>query len=256
MAKLHELLAVEADTEGYYKKALVEVAALFKNKPTHFTGHHKTLKLLEDVSNAEELQTAEEEFVKITTTVPSELEYFEDVVSKYLDVVYQKDLSNQKACADIVLADGTTLASNVPATTLLGLESKLRAVRYVFEEIPTLQPGIDWKLDESQGQYIYLDQHPQTTTKTKKSFDFKILTQATDKHPAQVEKWNVDVPVGVFTRIKWSSALSVADKSKLLGKLDNVIQAVKKARQRANEQEVPQGKIAKKLFDYILDFNK
>jgi hypothetical protein len=134
----------------------------------------------------------------------------------------------------------------------LGLEAKLKSIRPIYDEIPTLPPGTEWESDPSFGKYVYKDKNANVTAKTKKTFDFKILTPATDKHPAQIEKWNIDVPVGYFTKTRWSSCLSVAQKSALLARLDKLAQAIKQARQRANGQEVDtKSKIGSKLFEYL-----
>jgi hypothetical protein len=39
----------------------------------------------------------------------------------------------------------------------------------------------------------------------------------------------------------------------MMTKLDTMISAVKRARMKANDTEVPTGKIAKGIFDYILN---
>ncbi len=252
MTVLHEIIAVEADKEGYVKRSYQEMITLFKNKVERFQGFERTLKLKgseEEVRNEEQ---AESEFKKLDTTVPKELVYLSKVVSDYFDVVYQKDLANQEAKADLVI-DGTTIASNVPATTLLGLETRLKNLRLVFDEIPTLSPGADWKIDEAMGTDIYKDQHPEIRPKTRKDFEYKILVQPTANHPAQVEKWNIDKEIGHFYKTKWSGCISVAAKSELLSKLDKLLQAVKQARQRANNQEVnTHARLGEKLFEYLL----
>lgn len=252
MASLHEILAVESDKEGYFKKAIPELIDLFKNKVQRFQGHTRTLKLLgEETVEKIEAEKAESENVSVTTTVPDELRYLSNLVTDYLDIIAQKDFANCNTKADVIV-DGEVLLKDIAATTLLSLENKLKAVRQIFEEIPTLQPGVAWEKDSSIGKYIYKDTNAEVRAKTKKTFDFKVLVPATDKHPAQIEKWDINVDVGYFTKIRWSGMLSVADKSLLLGRFDKLIQAIKQARQRANEFKITQVKVGDVLFDYIL----
>ena len=77
------------------------------------------------------------------------------------------------------------------------------------------------------------------------------MYDATKEHPAQVESITTDVAIGKITVNNWSGMLSPAQKSILLGKIDTLIRAVKKARQRANTTEVVKVNIGDKLFDFI-----
>lgn len=253
MTKLHEILAVESQKEGYFKDSLIEMINLFKNKLNHFSGFSKTLTLNgEDSPEKQAKELAESENQTLTTTVASELNYLSDVISDYFDVIAQKDDANQRAVADIVI-DGVVIATAIPATTLLSLENKLKQLRSVFDQIPTLQPGVDWKLDPTLGDHVYIDQNKIIRSKTKKGFDFKVLVSATDKHPAQVEKWDIVEDIGYFTTTRWCGMISVAEKSELLKRFDKLASAIKQARQRANEAEVNKIQLGNKLFSYLLN---
>ncbi len=245
MAKLHELLAVEADLKSTYNAILLETAKVFKHKGELFTGFVRTLKWFDD--NAPE---APEERKALSTTVPRRLDYQNEHVVRYLDAVFQKELANQQAKADIIV-DGKTLAENVPATYLLGLETKLKQLKSVYLEIPTLPPGISWKIDDTQGKDVFITQFPEETYKTEKKFKVQVLYEATKEHPAQVEKIPETENVGKYTRYTWSGAITAAEKSKLIGRIDKLLRAVKKARQRANNVDVKKDVIGKKLIDYI-----
>lgn len=249
--KLHEILAVEGTTEGHFKETLSETTTLFSKKVSHFSGFNKTLTLHgEETPEKIAKELSESENQTLTTTVSTELEYLAGVVTKYLDVIYQKDDANQRARADIII-DGVVIAAAVPATTLLSLENKLKQLRPIYDLIPTLQPGTNWVLDESLGKGVYVDSNKQVRSKTKKGFDFKVLTPATDKHPAQVEKWETVDDIGFTTLTRWTSMISVADKSALLSRFDELSKAVKQARQRANEVEVNLVHVGYALFNYL-----
>ena len=90
------------------------------------------------------------------------------------------------------------------------------------------------------------------TNKTKKTTAFTVMVPATDKHPAQIEKWAEDVVVGIYTLEKTSGMISPSHKSKLLSRVDNILQECKKARMRANCAEACTDKVASYLFDYIM----
>jgi len=243
--KLHELLAVEADLEGAAKKILAESIKTFKDKPGFFTGMVRELKMFEE---GEEKPPVERQ--EITTTVVAKLDYTKKPVIRWLDAVAQKERTNQDAKADLVV-DGAVIAKEVPATLLLALESRLKLVKAVYDAIPTLAPGKKWELDESQGPNVYRDVHPEEKYKTKKTFEHKVLYNATKEHPAQIERWEETKNVGKYVQSVWSGMISPAQKSRLLGRIDKLLEEVKKARQRANNTDVVKMHVGKLLFDYI-----
>ena len=245
MAKLHELLAVEGDLEGIYKKILDETARTFTKKVDRFFGAVRTMEWFEEGN-----PPVPAEHQALTTTVKDKLDYQKNAVIRYFDALLQKERTNQDAKADIII-DGVTIASGLPATFLLGLESRLKRVREVYDKIPTLPPNIKWEKDTTKGDDIYSRIHPEEQLKTEKIFKVQVLYDATKEHPAQVEKIPETKNVGVYKKEVWAGLLSPADKSALLGKIDKLIQAVKKARQRANTTEVVKTTIGKELFTYI-----
>ncbi len=245
MGKLHELIAVEPDIAGEAKRVMDEALAVF-GKRERFTGQTRTVKMFDESRQNEE--TVEHKVMD--TTVDAKLKYIHGAIVRALDAFVQKETTNTVACADIVI-DGDVLANNVPAAALLGLESRLKQIREVYESIPTLTPGIEWEWNEQIGAYS--QKHPEERIKTEKSLKWQQIAPPTDKHPAQrvVEKWNADVPVGKILSEEISGMISPAQKSKLIGRIDTLIRSVKQARQRANCAEVQNVDIGKKLIDYI-----
>lgn len=243
--KLHEILAVEGDLQNAYKAILDETVATFTKKTQLFVGYHRWLKNFDE--NAPE---SPQEHHNMETTVHDKLRYMEGHVVRYLDVVLEKERTNQEAKGDIVV-DGVTLAERVPATFLLGLEDKLRKLRGVYATIPTLPAGLSWIKAPQKGAHVYVTEHLEEKTKTSKTFQHTVLVSATKEHPAQIEKWQEDVPVGVYQRETWTGMISPAEKSTLLGRIDTLLRAVKKARQRANSTEVVKSNIGLQLFNFI-----
>jgi hypothetical protein len=247
MGKMHELLAVEGDLQGTVKKLSAETMRTF-SKSEGFLGQHRTLQMF-DASQQEKVVA--DEYREMTTTVPAKLDYLSKAIVKYFDAVLQKEATNQVAVADLVV-DGTIMATGVPATFLLGMESRLKEFRNVLEVIPTLAPGIAWVKDETAGKGVYRIQNADEKLKTAKTFMHKVLYEATDRHPAQIEKWEEQVAVGKYVTTVQSGMCSPAEKSELLGRTDILIQAVKKARMKANMTEVVERKVGDKMFNFIL----
>jgi hypothetical protein len=246
-AKLHEILAVESDVHNTYKKIAEEAHVTFAKKPTHFIETVTSLSMHEDKDKIED----KTDVSAMVETVPDKMDYVVKHAIRWFDVVSQKEATNQLAKADLVI-DDKVLIADVPATCLLGLESKLAEFRNLVMAIPTLQPGKEWERDPAKGPHVYRSKHPDVKTRTKKKMEFQKIADATDHHPAQVKDWITDVPVGRITEQVWSSMLSPSEKSELLGRVDRMIRAVKRARQRANNTEVVQTKIGKPIFDFIL----
>jgi len=246
---LHELLAVEGDLAGVAKKVIDEAEHTFRQKQDHFWGSHKTLKMFnEDRENEEAAGEAHKEMV---TTVDDKLKYVFEHVVNYYDAMLQKEATNQTARADLVV-DGKVLAKDVPATYLLGMESRLKALRTMCESIPTLSPGVRWIPDTERGEGVYRAEHPEVTNKTEQVLRFQEVSKATNQHKAQVETWKDNVPVGRYTTEKWCGAYSPAQKSDILGRVDQLIQAVKQARQRANTAPVIKCNVGKEIVDFIM----
>lgn len=248
MGKLYEVLAAEPDKEGISKKVQAEAINTFSKRQEHFRGHTKILKMFDDKRAQEE--AAAGEHTELTTTVDKKLDYVDKAVTSYLDVVLQKEVANQDARADLVV-DGETISENLPATFLLGLETRLKAHRKVLDVIPTLAPGIRWEEDKSLGDGVFRNAHKIIKQKTAKSVKSKIVVEPTEHHPAQVQAWNEDINVGQFETESISGMISPAKKSQMLGRMDALIQGTKQARMRANAQEAGKQEIGQKLMDYI-----
>jgi hypothetical protein len=241
MAKLHEILAVENDKKAIAEKVLKETVKTFADKKAHFNQTTIVVKPYKETDKFEEPKNT-----PMIDTVKSKLDYTAKQVIPLLDVTYQKELANCSAKSDIVI--GTeVLAKDVPATVLLNLEKRLTEIRSVYDAIPTLPPGSDWKRDESTGHYRFTD----VRIRSMKQNVPLIKVEATKEHPAQVDVFSKDVPVADVTTTEITSFYSATEKSETLERVDTLIQAVKRARARANNTEVPKVQIGADLFRFV-----
>ena len=246
MAKLHELLAVDGDLSSVLEKVIGEAVVTFAKKPDTFRGQTRTVTMFDEARSGEN----DTDTKAVNYTVGEKLDYVGRAAERSYDALFQKELTNQSAQADLIV-DGEVLVRDVPATFLLGLETRLKKLRTVFENIPTLDPSLKWDEDPSTGEGVYVSQ-TKTSLKTEKTVQHKVLYDATPEHPAKIEKWNEDTPVGRIETIQRSGMLSVRRKSQLLGRVDQLIMAVKKARQRANTVDVVDRKIGQDLMNFVL----
>ena len=249
MSKLHEVLAVETDVEETSRKILEEAFTTFNKKGNLFEGYHKTLQMLDEERSGEE--AGAEEHKAIVTTVADKLSYIKKSLVKYYDVFFQKEATNQVASSDLVV-DGQVLVENLPATFLLGVEKRLTKLRPVFESMPTLDPGVEWEQDPGERDGVFKAKHPDRKQKQEKQEAFVIVTEATPDHRAQYEKVIKNVVTGTYSTQYWSGKVTPGQKSEYLARLDKLIQAVKKARQRANATEVVKRNVGNVIVKFLL----
>jgi len=248
--KLHELIAVENDVKKTGARMILETQTTLTKKQQLFTGHSRVYQPL-----TEGQETFDEEVSHVVTNVPEKLAYFQNHIIRMLDVIYQKEKANTQACADIVISqddgDDIVLAEKVPVQTLVQFEKHLESVRsQVYNAIPTLDPKNNWYPDEQRGSGFYKTNETKKR-KTVKQETSEVVVQATKEFPAQVRDRVKDVQVGHWVEVSFSGMMTPADKSILLERVGELIEAVKKARARANQQEVGKEKIAQRLFKYI-----
>lgn len=243
--KLHEILAVENDLEKVATNVIEEAKNTFNKKANLFQGQVKTAEMFDDDTPA-----PAPEVIKLEETVPSKLRYVGKAVARWLDVVLQKEATNQKAVADLVV-DGQVLATAVPATFLLGLENKVKRLRDMYLQIPTLQPGIRWEPAPNEGENVFAAADPIERFITQKQTKSTVLYEATKEHPAQIDKWSEDVKVGRYLIAPTSGMITPAHKAEILDRLDRLAQGAKAARMRANSAEVEKITIGQTLVDFI-----
>lgn len=249
MTKLHEILAVEADKEGIAQRIIDETKNIFKSKHSLFQGFNKKLVMKEE--GHEMAEKAGSEQLIVSTTVNARLDYTCKSIIAWLDVVSAKEHTNQSnAKADLII-DGKVLVKDLPATFLLGMETKLKKIREIYNLMPTLPPGVQW-IPDAVIPDTYNVKDPEVKSKTKKTPQFRIMDKATPHHPAQIEKWTEDTVVGTFTTTHSSGMITAQRKMRLLGRVDILQQAFKQARQRANNVDIaPATDVGKIIFDYI-----
>ena len=230
--KLHELLAVRTSLKAQAASTQADLENTFEKKQHHFTARVKSF-----TPAGENAETKVEDVLELQTSVKGELRWIKGFMAKAMDSHLHIAEGNTKAFADIVLEGGMELARAVPASTLLDLETSIEDLRKFAAKIPTLDPAKGFKLDPDRGEGVYVarDVEKVRTQMVKKIYT---LYPATDKHPAQTQLLDEQVPIGTIREREWSSMLTPAQKAEILDRIEKLARAVKKARARANEVEV------------------
>jgi hypothetical protein len=247
--KLHELLAVEKQSLGQSNLLIQETQKDF-GKDHLFKGWIKKLKLIKDSPDNAAIEAAGSETRSVVTTVKETLEYMLKFWAASEDIQFRKNVANQSAAADITI--GSTVITDVPIDELMGLESRLTKLRELFHAIPTLDSTKQWTNSQVK-QGVLVGIHDDVTTRTEKVVTPVVLYEATKEHPAQVKEVSRDEVIGTFTTTIFSGAVSSLQKANALERIDDLIGEIKKARMRANCQEVPHVKIGTEITKYLLE---
>lgn len=166
---------------------------------------------------------------------------------KLWDLTLTQDVGNTEAKADIVVNE-KVLAKDVPISTLLFLEKQLTDVKTFIGKLPTPLPTQEWKFD---GNINCLKTDPIESLRTKKIPRNHVKAEATDRHPAQVEVYYEDVPVGRWSQVLFSGCCPQQEKDKMLERVKQLHEAVISAREKANTTDVTRQKLAESFFDFI-----
>lgn len=242
--KLNQAIAL---TKGAKSRATSALTAAYHTaqKPAIFAGISRTYR-----PRDEEGETLPPESTIVQRTVPDLLSEVRGPLTRLFDVVVTVDNGNTVAFGDVIV-NGRTIATHVPVPTLLFLEKQLVDLRTFVAQLPTLDASERWSLDDAAGTHVYRNEASETT-RGKKIPRVLVKAEATDKHPAQVDVWQEDVVVGFWSTTKFSGAIPITRRSELVSRIEALIDAVKQARERANETEVPDVRIGDKIFDYLL----
>jgi hypothetical protein len=248
VAKLHELLAVDANLKGQAVKCRTELQATMEKKRHLFQE-----KLVTFTPDGENKQPETKEQSDIQSTIRKEAVWIAKIIVKSIDASYSIDIANTQAKADIVLENGEVIAKDVPATALLQLEKRVKEVQEFLKAIPTLDPAKGFAPDPAREAGIFKARDV-SKTRTEKIEEFVTIVPATKEHPAQVAKINKDIKVGTILEQEWSALITPSEKADLLERGEMLFRAVTQARSRANDQDidVKSHKIGKTLLDYVL----
>lgn len=242
MTKLNQIIAIEKGSKNRINDDITKTYHAVQ-KPALLAGISRTYQPKIDgdeqyPAEATRVQARATEMLTDTARLMTEL----------FDLTLTKDVANCAARADVKLANGTVVLSNVPVTHLLFLEKQLTDLHTILKKIPVLDPSESWRWDQASNAYAT---NPMQTVKTKKVPRNHVKAEATKEHPAQVEVYHEDVVVGTWSTIKFSGALPAERLATVLGRVEALQAAVKAAREEANGIEVVEQKEGKAVFDFL-----
>ena len=241
MTQLCQLIAVEKGVRNTAERRMTD---LFREVqvPALVTGIHRTYE-----PKDEEGDRLPSESTLVQRSVEKTLADLANAATRLFDVTLTKEAANTAAVADIVV-DGETLLADVPVTYMLFLEKQLVNLATFVSKLPIVDPAQRWTYDVDNGFY---KAEPVQTMRNKKVPRNWVKAPATDKHPAQVDVYFEDVPVGTWTKVDTSGAIPATRKAELAGRIDKLAQAVKFAREQANGLDVVDRAAGGAVFGYL-----
>ena len=220
-----QLLKVVAQRKVRVKEAMTNEYRKVQHEPL-FQGIERSYQPIDD-----EGERLPSESKRVQATVYDSVEATKAFLASLWDSVITLDNSNGMASADIVVG-GVTVAAEVPAVSLIYLEKQLVDLRTYVAAMPILDQNHDWVASTVAGQYRT---EAIETTRTKKVPRNHVLAEATEHHPAQVSIINEDLVVGYWKTIITSGAIPEVNRRLYLDRIDDLLEAVKSAREKANQ---------------------
>lgn len=241
MPKLNQIVAVEKSVKSRVYGDFTELHKA-SQKADLFSGFSKNYR-----KRDEEGEEYPPEHKRVQLEANDVLNQVARLMIELFDVTATKDFANCGAFADVVV-DGETLVAHAPVPYLLFLEKQLTDLHTFVDKMPVLDAADDWSSDPNSGLYKTASIATQRTKKVQRPV---VMYEATDKHPAQTQLITEDVVVGYWDTVKQSGALPNPRKRLLLDRLEKLSQAVKFAREQANDSEASEQNIGAKVFGFL-----
>jgi hypothetical protein len=242
MPKLNQINAIVTSRKSETDKALNELNKLVA-KETLFAGRERTYRPVDEV-NGQKLPPESQRVQQRADDL------IRQAISKWTELwnlVYTQDTGNQQAKADLVV-DGQALLSQVPITFLLFIDKQVNDLETFIAKLPTPDPAEEWSHDPNSG---LLRSRATESVRTSKEPTVIVKYEATEKHPAQTELFTKDVPVGNWTQILYSGAITTDRKNQILERVRKLQDAIKTSKEQANLLEVEKQKAADPLMSYL-----
>jgi len=248
MGSIHQLLPALNEAEQLVRKVGDETAKAF-SKDEPWEGYIKGLYFLDEDRQSEAAGAGESR--ELSTTVLERLAREDEFKIRNYDCQLQREEANAIARADVILPDGQ-IVGNFPVGYLMYLEKQLARERDIFEKAPTIDARIRWEPDpDAAFEGVRKSAEPQKTNKTEKQRVVLEKAKATDKHPAQVDVFEKDVVVGYYSTVRKTGKLSAHEKHERLRRYDILLTAVRQAKAKANETEVPRAEIGARICHFL-----
>lgn len=239
--QLHQLLPIVIAVKNRNYKEITDISKLFQ-KPALFVGHVRTYERINDKD-----ESYPDESLLVQANAKEFIERSSSLLTETWDALATRAIANRNAVADVEV-DGEVLVKDAPATWLLEMEKQINDLRKFVELIPTLDTANLWEEDGNAGQYR---SKVVRTHKTRKTDKVVTLLEQTQYQQGKAEILYEDRTVGYWLQTNLSSAIPPVEKKAMLTRVNQLADAIKSARMKANLTPAPEQKVAKVLLDFI-----
>jgi hypothetical protein len=162
---------------------------------------------------------------------------FKKVESSLIEMfngVAVQDFTNCLAKASVVFK-GKVVLEGAPVSYLLFLEKQLTNLKNFVEKLPVRDSSEDWSYQAASALHVTPLTRTQVTSKVQEAI---VLYPHSPEHPAQTQLITKDVVTGFWDTRKISGAIAKQDQDAMLDNVRVLSEAVKLAREEANNIEV------------------
>ena len=241
MSKLNQIIAVLNGKKSRSQKELTEIYKKLQ-KSALFEGISRTYQ-----PQDEEGETQPPERKNVQYKGRDAINDARAALCDLYNVAATQDWANCDAKASVTVED-QVIIEDVPVPHLLFLEKQLTDLHTFVTTLPTLDPAEVWHWDSNADCYTSDTTFSNRTKKVPRSH---VLVEATEHHPAQAEMYHEDVKVGEWRTVKFSGAIPAQERNEVLGRIRKLQDAVKYAREQANNMEVEEVNIGNKVLDFV-----
>jgi hypothetical protein len=246
--KLHQLLAVEKDIKGQATLKKVQIIDTF-TRPELFEGFQRKYQSILDEGDDQ----LPGEVKNIQGIVNNLLQDYMSNQCQLVDLIFQKELSNLNAKADLKLSDSLVF-ENLPVQFLVQLENLFKDILITFKKLPMLDPAEKWEEDKTRNN-IYMTAEKKTI-RTKKIQQPIVLHEGDAHHPPQTQLISIDKTTGHWVTTKFSGAITPSEKERLVSNCMTVLLKIKRAKSSANDIPIVKKEIGRSILEYVLNSNK
>lgn len=245
--KLNQVISIENQVRTRTKAELTEIHKA-NQKPGSFNGHARKFEPRDDDPNSATGERLPDENQNIQAYVQDILNKSAEKWARAFDIVAMRDWGNQKARCSVEV-DGKVLIEDAPVTYLLYLEKQLQDVHTFAMSLPVLDQSEKWAEHDNQQKVFVTDRSGQA--RNKPITRAMVLYPHSEQHPAQVKEVQENVFAGTWWTTKYSAAIPAQRKAEILARVVKLQEAVKFARERANEVDVEDKRIGHAVFSHL-----
>jgi len=246
MAKLNQIIAARNGKKTIAEKTFTKLYQELK-KADLFHGISREYEPFDEDPNAFAGDRFPAEKKNVQRRVTDQVKEVVKVLSDYFDLTATQDTANCESKSNVVV-DGNIVISDVPVTHLLFLEKALTDLHTFVSKLPTLDTAKDWEWNDGNRLYQTPESFRMKTKKVPRAFK---LANATEQHPEQVEVVHEDVQIGKWKQVEFSGEISYAKRETMQDRIRQLLDAVKFAREEANQHEIKDVNVAEPVFNFI-----